>query len=168
MRRAAGTSEVFGTIAAMTEHANDFWDQQAPVYDDEPDHGLLDPTIREAWRRLLLGVLPPAPADVVDLGCGTGALAVLIAEAGYQVRGADLSVPMVQAAKAKAAAAGVDVDFTRGDAGRPPYAPGSCDVVLVRHVLWALPNPSAAIARWVELLRPGGRLVLGRGTGGRR
>ena len=43
------------------------------------------------------------------------------------------------------------------------------DVVLARHVLWALPDPSAALARWVRLLRPGGRLVLVEGrwwTGG--
>jgi SAM-dependent methyltransferase len=41
--------------------------------------------------------------------------------------------------------------------------------VLVRHVLWAMPDPDAALARWVGLLVPGGRLVLVEGrwwTGG--
>ena len=42
----------------------------------------------------------------------------------------------------------------------PSYDEGSADVVLCRHVLWSLPDPSEVVARWVRLLRPGGRLVL--------
>ena len=48
---------------------------EAPAFDEAPDHGLLDADVRAAWRDLLLGVLPPAPAAVADLGCGTGTLA---------------------------------------------------------------------------------------------
>ena len=137
-----------------------YWDAQAASFDDEPDHGLRDPVTREAWRRLLGGLLPPAPSDVVDLGCGTGSLAVLLAEDGHRVRGTDLAQAMVAAARAKAELAGVEVEVRQGDAGDPAYAPASCDVVLARHVLWALPDPEQALARWVRLLRPGGRLVL--------
>jgi hypothetical protein len=36
----------------------------------------------------------------------------------------------------------------------------SCDVVLGRHILWALPDPSAALERWIALLRDPGCLVL--------
>ncbi|GAB2867589.1 hypothetical protein GCM10027026_17000 [Myroides odoratimimus subsp. xuanwuensis] len=39
-------------------------------------------------------------------------------------------------------------------------------MVLSRHVLWALPSPADALARWVELLRPGGSLVLVEGRWG--
>ena len=135
-----------------------YWDAEAARFDDEPDHGLRDPATRAAWGALLEQHLPPAPSDVVDLGCGTGTLSLLLAEAGHRVRGLDYSPAMVAAARAKTAGAGVEV--LEGDAAEPPYAPGSCDVVLSRHVLWALPDPSAAIARWVALLRPGGRLLL--------
>lgn len=48
---------------------------------------------------------------------------------------------MVAAARAKARAAGVAASFARGDAAAPPYPAGSADVVLSRHVLWALPDP---------------------------
>jgi SAM-dependent methyltransferase len=137
-----------------------FWDEQAAAFDEEPDHGLRDPAVREAWAELLARLLPPPPADVADLGCGTGSLAVLLGEAGHRVRGLDLSERMVDAARAKAAAAGVDVDLRVGDAAAPPYPRGSADVVLARHVLWALPDPAAALGRWTRLLRPGGRLVL--------
>ncbi|GLW90555.1 class I SAM-dependent methyltransferase [Actinokineospora globicatena] len=134
-----------------------FWDKQAATFDEEPDHGLKDPAVRAAWAEILLPELPPAPADVVDLGCGTGSLSVLLADSGYHVRGLDLSPRMLAIAAAKAAGR---VEFTLGDASDPPYPEASCDVVLVRHVLWALPDPDAAIARWVRLLRPGGRLAL--------
>ena len=75
-------------------------------------------------------LMPPAPADVVDLGCGTGSLAALLAAAGYRVRGLDVSGRMIAAARNKAAAALVDAEFERGDAAAPPYVPGSADVVL--------------------------------------
>ena len=145
----------------------DFWDAEAATFDDEPDHGLADPVTRAAWRDLLRGHLPAGPADVVDLGCGTGSLSLVLAEDGHRVRALDFAPAMVDAARAKLA--GHDVPVTLGDAGDPPYEPGRCDVVLVRHVLWALPDPAAALTRWAGLLRPGGRLLLVEGrwhTGG--
>jgi len=144
----------------MTSEVRDFWDQHAATFDQEPDHGLLDPDVRAAWAAVLLPLLPASPASVVDLGCGTGSLSVLLAQAGHQVRGTDLAPRMVAAAQAKASAAGVPAAFVEGDASEPPYAPGSCDVVLARHVLWALPGPAAALKRWAGLLGPGGLLVL--------
>lgn len=144
----------------MSDSARTYWDSQAPTFDDEPDHGLLQPELWLAWRDLLLQHLPPAPADVVDLGCGTGTLSVLLAQSGYRVRGLDFADAMVAAATEKAMAAKVAATFRQGDASEPPYKPGSCDVVVSRHVLWAMPDPSDALRRWVNLLRPDGRLVL--------
>lgn len=93
----------------------------------------------------------------------------MLAEVGFQVHGVDLSSEMVEAAKAKAAAAGVAAEFHQGDVDRPDCGAGKFDVVFARHVLWAMPDADAALARWVELLAPGGRLVLVEGrwdTGG--
>ena len=140
------------------------WDAEAPAFDEAPDHGLLDADVRAAWRDLLLGVLPSAPADVVDLGCGTGTLAVLLAEQGYAVHALDFSPAMVSLACAKLADAPRRVrdlvTVRDGDAAEPGLAPASADVVLCRHVLWAMPDPALAVPRWVAALRPGGRLVL--------
>jgi SAM-dependent methyltransferase len=136
------------------------WDAEAAAFDEEPDHGLHDPEVRRAWRALLAEALPPAPARVADLGCGTGSLAVLLAEDGHAVHGVDVSAAMVDRAHAKASAAGVEVRLAQGDAAHPPLDPGQFDVVLSRHVLWALPDPVAGLARWIDLLAPGGRLVL--------
>jgi len=139
----------------------DLWDREAQTFDEAADHGLADPECHEAWRTLLLEHLPPAPARVADLGCGTGTLALLLAEAGYAVDGLDFSPEMVRRARAKA---GDVVRFVDGDAAVPPLEPASYDVVLSRHVLWAMPSPSDALTRWTELLRPGGRLLLVEGS----
>jgi len=148
--------------------AAEFWDEQAATFDDEPDHGLAAPPIRAAWARLLLPLVPTA-ASVADLGSGTGTLAVLLGQAGHRVSGVDVAPRMVDAARAKAAAARVPAEFVVGDAAFPPWAPGSFDVVVSRHVLWAMPAPDEALERWVALLRPGGLLLLVEGrwsTGG--
>ena len=132
------------------------WDAEAERFDDEPDHGLTGPEVRAAWRDLLLGVLPPAPARIADLGCGTGTLTRLLVDQGYRVDGLDLSPAMVERARTKVPEARIVV----GDASAPALDRASYDVVLARHVLWALPEPDVAFARWLELLRAGGRVVL--------
>lgn len=144
----------------MPENDAELWDDYADSFDDDPDHGLADPGVREAWTALLLGLLPPAPASVADLGCGTGSLSVLLAGNGFSVTGLDISERMLQLARAKSAAAGVDVRFVHGDAGVPALATGAFDVVLARHVLWVFDDADGVLDRWLELLRPGGRLVL--------
>lgn len=135
----------------------DTWDLEAPTFDEAADHGLADPACRDAWRSLLLEQLPPAPARVADLGCGTGTLSLLLAEEGYVVDGLDFSPAMVRRARHKA---GHVATFVKGDAAEPPLAEATYDAVLSRHVLWAMPSPAAALERWLRLLVPGGRLLL--------
>jgi SAM-dependent methyltransferase len=71
---------------------------------------------------------------------------------------------MVELARTKLA--GRDAVFLVGDAGAPPVGGRRFDAVLVRHVLWTLPDPGRVLAHWRELLRPGGRLVLIEGVWG--
>ena len=129
-------------------------------FDHEPDHGLRDPTVKQAWSALLTAVLPAPAASIADLGCGTGSLSVLLAQAGHHVHGLDTSRRMLDEARRKARQSEVCVTLHHGDAARPPLTAASFDVVLARHVLWAMPDPSAALAKWVQLLRPDGRLIL--------
>ena len=149
----------------------ELWDDEAGTFDEAPDHGLRDPAVRAAWRDLLLSALPPvvseegaqrpsrrAPARVADLGCGTGTLALLLAAEGYVVDGVDFSPEMIRLAREKPPAG--QATFTEADADDPPLEPGRYDVVLCRHVLWAMPDPTATLRRWTRLLVPGGRLVL--------
>ncbi|MEU6713558.1 class I SAM-dependent methyltransferase [Nonomuraea sp. NPDC046802] len=138
-----------------------YWDAAAASFDEEADHGLRDPHVRSAWAERLRSWLPAAPADVLDLGCGTGSLSLLLAEQGHRPVGVDLSPLMVEQARQKLVAAGFDAVMAVGDASDPaPEAGTSFDVVLSRHLVWTLPDPEAALRRWIGLLRPGGRLVL--------
>jgi ubiquinone/menaquinone biosynthesis C-methylase UbiE len=143
----------------VTEEAG-YWDSQAATFDHQPDHGLLDPQVRQAWRRLLLSELPAGPAAIADLGCGTGSLSVLLAAEGYAVTGLDFAPQMIRAARAKARAAGVTARFELADAAVPTLPAASFDVVLARHVLWAMPDLDDALTAWLRLLLPGGRLLL--------
>ncbi|MET8978757.1 class I SAM-dependent methyltransferase [Streptomyces sp. NPDC004539] len=140
------------------------WDLAAGSFDEEADHGLRDPVVRGAWGERMDGWLPSAPSDVLDLGCGTGSLSLLAAERGHRVTGVDGSPAMLALARAKLS--GYDAGFLLGDAQAPPVGEARFDVVLVRHVLWALPDPARALRNWRGLLRAGGRMVLVEGVWG--
>ncbi len=137
-----------------------YWTGQASTFDDQPDHGLSDPGVRAAWIARLAEWLGDSPVRVADLGCGTGSLSVLLATAGHEVTGIDLSPAMVERARQKARDTGIDTRFEVGDASNPDLAPGAFHVVLARHVVWTLPDPIAALRRWTRLLESEGRLVL--------
>ncbi|MFJ6741999.1 class I SAM-dependent methyltransferase [Streptomyces sp. NPDC091279] len=140
------------------------WDALAATFDDEPDHGLRDPGVRRAWAERLAGWLPGRPGEVLDLGCGTGSLSLLASEQGHRVTGVDLAPAMLALARAKLA--GRDAEFLVGDAAAPPVGERRFDAVLVRHVLWTLPDPAHVLRTWRGLLRPGGRLILVEGMWG--
>ena len=145
----------------MTDEARSLWDHEAQTFDDAADHGLRDPAIRRAWADLLLPLVGDPGRRVADLGCGTGTLSVLLAVEGrHVVRGVDFSPEMVRRARAKAEGIVPLPTFTEADAARPGLSPGSYDVVLARHVLWAMPDPAAALATWIDLLVPTGMLIL--------
>ncbi len=137
-----------------------YWDDAAPDFDDEPDHGLRRTATRAAWSRRIASWLPVEAAEVLDVGCGTGSLSELMAEAGHRVTGVDLSPRMVEQARAKLRAAGLAGRLLVGDAASPPTGDERFDVLLSRHLVWTLPDPRAALREWATRLRPGGTLVL--------
>lgn len=146
-----------------------YWDNEAETFDSEPDHGLHDPKIRLAWLNLLREFLPSQSSDVLDIGCGTGSLSVILAELKHKVTGIDFSPKMIAKAQAKATQVGHDIAFHVMDAAKPNFSELSFDVVLCRHVLWALPEPEKVLLRWSNLLKPAGRMILIEGywhTGG--
>ena len=149
--------------APAQAHINAYWDLRSASYDGDPGHGILSAAEHTAWLDALRALLPPAPADVLDVGTGTGFLAFLLAELGHRVVGVDLSEGMLGLARERAAAqraTGLPApEFREGDAIAPPLPAGSVDAVVSRHLLWTLTDPAGAFASWRRLLRPGGRVV---------
>ena len=150
-------------MAEVHDRIRDWWDRDARTYDRSASHAMTNPVEAAAWRAALQRSLPEPPARVLDVGAGTGALSLLAAELGHRVTALDLSPGMLERARAKAEAQGLDVDFVVGAAEEPP--PGPFDAVIERHVLWTAPDPVASLRAWREVA-PGGRVVLFEGAWG--
>jgi ubiquinone/menaquinone biosynthesis C-methylase UbiE len=129
---------------------------------------LYDPVIRvstreRAFKRRLLDQAALAPGlRVLDLGCGTGTLAVWAKERepGLEVVGLDGDPEVLERGRRKAAAAGVDVRLDEGLSFDLPYEDGSFDRVLSSLFFHHL-KPDAkrrTAAEVVRVLRPGGEL----------
>jgi ubiquinone/menaquinone biosynthesis C-methylase UbiE len=142
------------------------WGGRAATFDAAPNHGLHNGEQRRAWRALIERWAGSPPIDALDVGCGTGFLALQLAALGHRVAGLDGAEQMLALARSKAAEAALSLDLRLGDAEALPFGPASFDLVIERHVLWTLPNPATALAEWARVLRPGGRLVLIEGVGG--
>jgi 2-polyprenyl-3-methyl-5-hydroxy-6-metoxy-1,4-benzoquinol methylase len=142
------------------DQARQIWDSEAAVFDEQPDHGLRDPLVLAAWTKLLKTLFPSGNGHVLDIGCGTGSLSLVLAGLGYTVTGIDFSPEMIAHAQVKAAASGHAIEFHLMDAAYPQFAPEQFDVILCRHVLWALLNIDQVLERWVRLLKTGGRIIL--------
>ena len=137
------------------------WNRRAAHFDEDFGHSIKTPAERAAWDRILALLLAGRSAlEIADLGCGTGFLALELAARGHRVTGVDFAPAMIAAARGKAAAQGLAVNFEEADAEALPFAPGAFDLALSRHLLWTLPHPEAAIAEWIRVLRPGGRLAI--------
>jgi ubiquinone/menaquinone biosynthesis C-methylase UbiE len=144
-----------------TEVIRHHWDRRAPTFDERAGHGVVSDDQCEAWRDLLSRLVGRVPLRVLDVGCGTGFLALRFAELGHVVGGVDLSAQMLEQARAKAQRAGLEIEFSVGNATHLDYADETFDVVAARHVIWNLPDPGRGVSEWLRVLRPGGgRLLL--------
>lgn len=136
------------------------WGRRAAHFDEDFGHSIRTEAERAAWDRILDIVLAGrAGVDTLDAGCGTGFLSLELAARGHRVTGIDFAPEMLSEARRKAAERGAAIRFGEADAERLPFAAGSFDLVISRHVLWTLPHPEAAIDEWIRVLRPGGRLA---------
>jgi len=104
---------------------------------------------------------PLAGRDVLDIGCGDGTYALGAALAGARVTGVDRSAAVVEAARRRAADAGLPLELHVADALTLPFPPERFDVVLAVTVLCFVLDPPRAVAEMARVLRPGGVVVLG-------
>jgi SAM-dependent methyltransferase len=107
----------------------------------------------------LVAELNPQPGEKwLDVGTGTGGVAVRAARAGADVTGSDLAPALIETAKRLAAEEGLDIKFEVGDAEQLPYADGSFDVVSSSFGAMFAPDHRAVAHEFARVTRPGGRL----------
>ena len=146
--------------AHVKEVVRRHWAARAAGFDAGPTHGLLSDAQRAAWANRLRRWAGTTPLDVLDVGCGTGFLALQLAALGHRARGIDVAEEMLAIARDKAVQAGLALTFERADAEVLPYDDRSFDLLVERHVIWTLPQPADALAEWSRVLRRRGRLIL--------
>lgn len=98
--------------------------------------------------------------NVLDVGTGTGFLALIFAEMGHTVTGVDISRHMLEKSRDNADKMSLDVDFMHGDAENLPFEDETFDIVINRHLLWTIPNPGVAVGEWSRVVTSGGKLML--------
>lgn len=99
-------------------------------------------------------------AQVADLGCGGGYLAMALGTRGARVTGIDRSPASLAAARGEAHRRGARHGFLCADLYRAPLASGRFDFVVLSDVVEHLEHPERAVAEAARLLRPGGRLFV--------
>jgi len=148
---------------APTEAVRRFY-ERAP-FPGYPPHDSLHALGARAERSRFAALIDRAiagDARIVEIGCGTGQMALYLARADRIVIGADLARASLALGAAAARRFGVDrVQFVETDLQRPGLKPGSFDVVYSSGVLHHTPNPRASFARLAQLARPGGTIIVG-------
>jgi SAM-dependent methyltransferase len=93
---------------------------------------------------------------VLDVGCGTGVVAITARRREAQVTGLDLTPELLQRARENATIAGVEVDWHEGDAEGLPFGDGAFDVVLSQFGHIFAPRPEIVTREMLRVLEPGG------------
>ncbi len=116
------------------------------------------------WRREMVDKLPKGELSILDLACGTGDVAIEIVRRRPQARvaGADLSPPMLTAAKPKVVKWKMDdaITLTAASGEELPYADGVFDGVTIAFGIRNVTNRDRALMEMHRVLKPGGQALI--------
>jgi SAM-dependent methyltransferase len=121
----------------------------------------LDRQVAPLGRRAMAALAPASGERILDIGCGAGQTSVELAQAvgtGGAVLGVDLSEPLLQIARRRAAGVG-GLELILGDAQTFAFEPAAFDAAFSRFGVMFFADPPAAFANIRRALRPGGRLA---------
>jgi ubiquinone/menaquinone biosynthesis C-methylase UbiE len=138
-----------------------YWNWRSSSFGYDADKSV---AIARQWQRVVNGLVADvAGKRALDIGTGTGQLAIYLAQAGFGVTAIDISEKMIARAGQYAASHHLEIDFQVGDAESLNFVDGSFDVVVARNLLWTLPRPDQALREWRRVMKPGGRLIVSDG-----
>ncbi|HWG92580.1 MAG TPA: methyltransferase domain-containing protein [Candidatus Thermoplasmatota archaeon] len=116
-------------------------------------------TTSPAARLVRFAGVKPGQA-VLDVGCGTGVVALTARRIGARVTGLDLTPELLSRAKEHSGVPGYeDITWKEGDAEALPFADGEFDVVLSQFGHMFAPRPEVATREMLRVLRPGGTIA---------
>lgn len=144
----------------ITDVVRHHWNARAAAFDRELGHGVHSDEQEKAWLELLMRIAGPGRLKILDVGCGTGFLALLFAALGHSVTGVDLAEQMLEQARQKADRAGLNVAFRLENGASLNDVDQTYDLVIARHVIWTMPDPGQAVTEWMRVLKRGGQLAL--------
>ncbi len=98
--------------------------------------------------------------EVLDVACGSGNATIPAAKTGAEVTGLDLTPELLEAGRANAADAGVEIDWVEGDAEQLPFDDESFDAVISVFGCMFAPDHQTTANELARVLRPGGRLAV--------
>ncbi|WP_213618655.1 class I SAM-dependent methyltransferase [Paenibacillus sp. J22TS3] len=99
----------------------------------------------------------PSGSHILEIGCGTGRTACMLAQMGHYVTALDRSEIMLRKAETRSAQMGVEVNFVQGDAASLPFSHEQFDLVLLESVSVFF-EPDSAFRQIWNVLKPGGRV----------
>ena len=136
-----------------------YWDKRSQTYDENRYNSQNE--VRHFWTGILRNAVRTDDSlKILDVGTGTGFLALLFAEMEHSVTGIDISKGMLEKARHNAGELKLTVDFMHCDAENLPFEDGTFDVVINRHLLWTIPNPRIAVDEWSRVVKSGGKIML--------
>jgi SAM-dependent methyltransferase len=106
----------------------------------------------------------PPGCSLLDVGCGSGQLALLAARDGAKVTGVDIATNMVERARVRAKAAGLNARFEEADAEALPFEDGSFDVVTSLIGAMFAPQPDLVARELLRVCCPGGTIAMANWT----
>ncbi len=146
----------------MSQQVQSMFAQIAPRYDVAND--AMSFGLHHAWRRKAVRLSGARSGmSVLDCATGTGDLALAFKRAvgdKGEVVGTDFCEPMLRAAPAKAARAGLEVRFEVADAMKLPYASGTFDLCSMSFGIRNVDDPAVCLGELARVVKPGGRVVV--------
>jgi SAM-dependent methyltransferase len=124
------------------------------------DYGFFAKTLEPGALEFLARLAVAPGTRMLDVACGPGQIAIPAARTGVRVTGIDTAFNLIDQARVRARADGVDVRFDEGAVDRLPYEDGAFDMVVSLFGAMFAPAPERVAAELVRVCRSGGRIVM--------